>query len=184
VSGVFARRRSRRVLTTPIFTLREDIAVHPRTGLEAPYVVLECPDWVIVVPETRDGQLVMVRQWRHGSRDVQLELPAGLVDPGEDPLLAGPRELLEETGYQAERVTHIGAVLPNPAFQDNTSHTLLAEGCRAVAAPSLDHDEDIETLLVSAADVADLVRGGQLRNSVVLCAVLWWLDHRGCIHWP
>lgn len=180
----FRRVASESVLRTPIFGLRRDTVAHPDTDQPADVFVLESPGWVNVVPETPDGRIVMVRQWRHGSRSLELEVPAGLIDPGETPLEAGPRELREETGYASDRWTTIGQMLPNPAYQDNVCTTLLAEDCRWVGEPQPDPDESIEVVLAEAAEVRDLVRSGELRNSVALCAVLWWLDHRGRIEWP
>lgn len=180
----FVRRSSRVLFETPIFQLREDRAAHPGTGDEAPYYVLQSPDWVNLVAVTVDGELLLVRQWRHGSRDVELELPAGLVDPGEDALTAATRELREETGYAAESLAEIGVMLPNPAYQDNRCTTFLAQGCRRVGDLQLDADEDIEVVTARPGDLRDLVRSGQLRNSVVLTAVFWWLDHTGRIDWP
>ncbi len=180
----FKRHASESLLRTPIFGLRRDTVAHPDTDHRGEVFVLESPNWVTIVPETSDGRIVMVRQWRHGSRSVELEVPAGLIDPGETPLEAGPRELREETGYASDRWTTIGEMLPNPAYQDNVCTTLLAEDCRLVGEQQPDPDESIEVVLFDAAEVRDLVRRGELRNSVVLCAVLRWLEHRGRIDWP
>lgn len=180
----FERTASRVVLRTPIFDLREDDATHPRTGVQRTYYVLQTPTYVNVVAITKEGRLVLVRQWRHGARDIGLELPAGLAEPGEAPETAAARELFEETGFVAEKLTRIGQVQPNPAHQDNVSYTVLAEGCVARdPGRALDDGEDIEVVLARPAEVAGLVRSGQVRSAMVLCGVLWWLDHRGAIDW-
>jgi 8-oxo-dGTP pyrophosphatase MutT (NUDIX family) len=180
----FVRHGSEVLLETPIFRLRKDRSEHPRTGHQGDYYVLESPDWVNIVALTASGEIVLVRQWRHGSARLELELPAGMIEPGESPVEAGARELLEETGYRAERWTVIGQVSPNAAYQDNTCFTLLAEGCVHAAEVRFDPGEDIELALVSKGELRDLARRGELRNALVLVGLLWWLDHGGSVGWP
>ncbi len=108
---------------------------------------------------------------------MELEIPAGLVDPGESPEDAARRELLEETGYEAARWSSLGAVRPSPAYQDNTCHTFLAEGCRKVAEPHLDPGEDIEVVLEPRQRLSELVRSGEFRASSGVAGVHLWLLH-------
>ncbi len=180
----FIRRESSHLLDTPIFRLRRDRAEHPGTGRVGDYYVLENPDWVNIVALTPERQLLLVRQWRHGTERVELEIPAGLVEPGESPTEAAARELFEETGYAAGRCTVIGAVAPNAAYQSNTCHTVLAEDCRLAGPTSFDDDEDLELEVVPLARLRELVRDGSLRNGMVFAALLWWLDREGSVAWP
>ena len=109
----FPRHGSQVILGTPIFEVRVDDAEHPSTGRRGAYYVLQTPAYVNVVALTTDRRLVLVRQWRHGVREIGLEIPAGLVEPGESPLDAAVRELREETGYVAGRLSLLGSVQPN-----------------------------------------------------------------------
>jgi len=177
----FTVASSRILLETPIFRLREDRSTHPETGHTGTYYVLENPDWVNMVPVTREGKILLVRQWRHGTASVELELPAGMVEPGEAPEVAAARELLEETGFAADRVTRLGSVRPNCAYQNNTCTSVLLEGCHRAGTTSFDPGEDIEYLLVDPDQLPELVRSGELRNGMVIAALFWWLDARGKI---
>ncbi len=154
-----------------IFAVRRDRAVSPRTGREHPFIVLETPDWVNVVPVTRDGDAVMVRQYRHGLRQLTLEIPGGMVDAGEDPAESARRELLEETGYAPDRLVPLGWVHPQPAFQTNRCHTYLAVDCRRVTEPSPDAAEDLEVVLVPVASLPDRVAAGEITHGLVLAAL-------------
>jgi ADP-ribose pyrophosphatase len=150
-----------------ILRIREDQVEDPQ-GRRHPRVRIECPDWVNVVAFTSDAQAVMVRQYRAGIDADTLEIPGGMVDPGETPEAAARRELEEETGFRAERWTFLGVSHPNPALQNNRLHSFLALGCVRVQAPRLDTGEDIRVELVSRTRLPELIRTGAISHALVL----------------
>jgi 8-oxo-dGTP pyrophosphatase MutT (NUDIX family) len=145
--------------------------------------VIETQDWVNIIPLTSDRRVVMVRQYRHGSGGVTLEIPGGLVDPGDTPKSAAARELLEETGYQAEEVVKIGVSNPNPAVFNNRCYTFVARNVMKVRDPMPDQTEDIETVLIPLTDIPELIRKGKIDHSIVISAFYWYLlqDQNGLI---
>lgn len=136
----------------------------------ASFVRLETPDWVNVIALTDDEQVVLVEQYRHGTEHNTLEIPGGMVDPGEDFVAAGLRELAEETGYAGEHAELIGMVEPNPAFLSNRCATLLVRGAKQVAPPSPDPNEELAVSTVPLARIRDMVRGGQITHALVVAA--------------
>ena len=179
----YVRHASEIVLTTPIFKVRKDRVTNPNTDHTGDFFVLENPDWANIIALDTEGRVILIRQWRHGTGEVEVEFPAGLVDPGESPEQTALRELKEETGYQAARVTRIGVVKPNLAYQQNSCSTFLAEGCQKVAEPEFDRGEHVETFLVQPHQIGELVRGGQIRSAVSLAAIFWWRSHQGAVTW-
>ena len=157
-----------------VFSLRRDRSVSPRTGSEHDFFVLDACDWVNVVPLTADERVVMIRQYRHGIGDFTLEIPGGMVDPGESPAQAAARELLEETGYRADRIVALGSVSPNPALFANRLHSFLAEGCERVAEVANDHAEETVVELVARADVRRLLAEGAIDHALVMAAFHFW----------
>lgn len=154
-----------------IFRLRQDDMISPRTGREHSFYILEAPDWVNVIPLTSDGQVVMVRQFRHGTGTITLELPAGMADhEGETAAGAAARELREETGYEAREIVLLGSVEPNPAFLDNQCHTFLAVDAVQCHAPSFDGGEDIAIELVPLAAIPGMITAGLITHSLTICA--------------
>ena len=141
----------------------------PRTGRSKRFVALDSPDWINILPITTDGKVIFVNQFRHGSAEFTMEVPAGMVDPHEtDPLMAAKRELLEETGFSAETVIHLGSIQPNPAFLNNWCHTYLALNCTKVQEVEFDNFEDIEIELIPLDQIEDLVTAGRITHSLVL----------------
>jgi ADP-ribose pyrophosphatase YjhB (NUDIX family) len=96
-------------------------------GKAGEFTIIRTTDWINVIPFTREGKLVFIRQFRHGIREVTLEIPGGAIDArDETPRMAAERELREETGYEALNWEYLGYVTPNPALQNNRCHTFLA----------------------------------------------------------
>ena len=157
---------------------RFDRVRNPRNGRELDRTVLEVPDWVNVVALTAEGRLLVVRQWRFGSRGVTCEIPGGVVDAGEGHAQAARRELLEECGYSAPRWTYLGCVEPNPAFHDNLCHHWLAEDAAPAGPQEQDEGEDIAVDLLSLDEVRSAVAAGEIRHALVVSALCRILDLR------
>jgi len=166
--------RSQPTQSFRVFSIRTDTTLSPRTGKEHDFYVIESRDWINVILLTDDHQVVMIRQYRHGSREVTLEIPGGLVDPGDTPEKAAVRELLEETGYQAKKWMKIGVVNPNPALFNNHCYTFLAQGIQRIADPMPDQTEDIEVVLVPLADIPKLILEGKIDHAMVINAFTWY----------
>ena len=147
----------------------------PRTQTEIGFFLVRTPDWVNVVALTDAEELILVRQYRHGTDQAALEIPGGLIDPREtDPAAAAARELREETGYAAAHIAPLGVMTPNPAIFTNRCHTFLATGCRLAGELQQDPGEDIEVVLVPGHQVESLVRRGEIDHALVLAALLFW----------
>jgi ADP-ribose pyrophosphatase len=163
---------SKRVGDFRIFTVRSDEKLSPRTGKHCDFFVIESVDWVNVIALTLNDELVMVEQFRHGSNTVELEIPGGMMDPGErDPVATGVRELREETGYEGTAARALGWVYANPAIMNNRSHFVVVEQCVHRHECEFDGSEDLVTRLVPWKDIPRLVQEGRIRHPLVLCAL-------------
>ena len=156
-----------------ILKIREDQVIDPRTGASYPRVQIACPDWVNVIPLTPEGEVVLVRQFRFGIWADSLELPGGMVDPGEEPAKAAARELEEETGFVPGRLEPLGWIHPNPALQANRCHSFLARDCVRHHAGRPEASEDIEVVRVPRARIPELLRDGTISHALVAVAFLW-----------
>jgi 8-oxo-dGTP pyrophosphatase MutT (NUDIX family) len=159
-----------------IFNIRTDAAVSPRTGKTHEFFILESAPWVNVIPLTAAEEVVLIRQYRHGIRQNTLEIPGGLVDPGDTPDRAALRELREETGYSGDYAKHIGTVHPNPAILDNRCHSYVVTGAQPTETQSMDEKEDIEVLLRPLGDIPGLIADGSIDHALVLCAFLYFFQ--------
>jgi 8-oxo-dGTP pyrophosphatase MutT (NUDIX family) len=168
------------------FRLRTDECRLPDGRVMPRYYVIEMADWVNVVPVTADGQVLLLKQYRHGAGMDFLEIPGGSTHPGanEDPRVAAERELLEETGYQAAEWVSCGFHFPNPALQNNRMHTYLALGCVKVAEPSLDPFEDLENFTMDVKEMVKIWRDGAFAHSLISASIglsIRELEKRGLI---
>lgn len=156
---------------TKVFTLRRKRAASPNDAARSgEFVVIEAPDWVNVIALTDDERVLLIEQFRHGIEEITVEIPGGAVDPGEEPLEAGLRELREETGYGGGRAELIGSVTPNPALMDNRCYTVLVRGVERQGEPQLEGFEEIRTSLAPLADVPEMIRSGAITHALVIAA--------------
>jgi ADP-ribose diphosphatase len=170
----------KKIRSTPIgdyriFQLRSDVSISPRTGQEHDFFVLDSVNWVNVMAVTPDQRIVMVEQFRHGSNTIELEIPGGMMDPGEtDPVATAVRELREETGYAGENARLLGKIWSNPAIMSNVTYTVLIENCRLQHKVDWDHAEDLVTRLVPVAELPKLVADEQIGHSLVVVALYYF----------
>ncbi|HUH66637.1 MAG TPA: NUDIX hydrolase [Syntrophales bacterium] len=153
-----------------VFNLRRDRARSPRTEETHDFYVLESPSWVNIIPLTSAGEVVLIRQYRFGIRDMTLEIPGGLVEPTDSPEHAARRELREETGYRESKLISLGTVHPNPAIQNNICHTFLASDVFHEGELIQDEREDIEVVLRQLSDIPRLIREGTISHALVVAA--------------
>ncbi|RMH74584.1 MAG: NUDIX hydrolase [Calditrichaeota bacterium] len=154
-----------------LFRVKYKWMVNPRNGRELKRLVLETPDWVNIIALTPEEKFVLVRQYRFGSDRVTLEIPGGVVDPGESHKEAAVRELQEETGYTAGEWEYLGSVEPNPAFLTNRCHHWLALNARLTHTPAPDEGEDLAVITLTAEEVRAAVHTGEIGHVLVLSAL-------------
>lgn len=158
------------VAETSIFTLHKHRVVSARTGGELDAWTLTCPDWVNVIALTEAGEVVLVRQYRHGVEAATLEIPGGMIDEGETPEEAAVRELREETGYAPVSVVNLGFVNAQPAFQNNRCHTFLALGCVRAGEMDQDEGEDLAVALHTMEETCRKMLSGEIGHGLVHAA--------------
>jgi 8-oxo-dGTP pyrophosphatase MutT (NUDIX family) len=163
---------SERLLDCRVIQVYRSTAISPHTGTAHDFVQIHSVDWVQVIPITAAGEIVMVRQYRAGSCAMTLEIPGGLLDPGEDPAAAAARECLEETGYATKTLEPMGAMNPNPALFTNRLHSFYALDVERVASIKNEHTEHTEVELVPLGELEGWLREGRIDHSLV-AATLW-----------
>ena len=157
--------------TYPVFKLRCDTYISPRNGRPLNAYVIESRDWALTMPVTKDGDIVMVRQYRFGREGISLEIPGGLIDRDDPSILeAARREMREETGYDSDDMVSLGKICPNPAVFNNTCHMFLARYAEYRCEQKLDEGEDIEVTLIPLSKIPDLIANGDIYHSIVLNA--------------
>ncbi len=170
------RGERQRVYETRIFQIARQQRISPRTGNGHDFFVVDCADWCNIVPVTAAGEVVMVRQHRYGTDEETLEIPGGMIDPGDaSPMAAAQRELIEETGYQARDLVQTGVIAPNPAMQSNRTFSFLARGVEKVRAPELDAGEEIDVVLVPLAEIPGRIARGEISHALVVVAFAYAL---------
>jgi ADP-ribose pyrophosphatase len=164
--------RREKVADCRVFEVERSVAVSPVDGEPRTFHRIQSVDWAQIVPVTADGQVVLVRQYRHGDQRISIEIPGGMIDPGEDPATAALRECLEETGYRARAAMPLGVVAPNPALLANRLHAFYAIDVEPERAVQNTGSEVTEVLLVPVAELEGLLLAGEIDHALV-AGTLW-----------
>ena len=154
-----------------IFKVRSDNRTSPRTGKEHEFYVIESVDWCNVIAITKDDELVMVEQYRQGTSLIELELPGGMIDPGETPIETAPRELREETGYAGDKPESVGFVYANPAIMNNKVHTFVIRNANLQHDTEFDDGEDLAVRLIPIKNIPKLILEGKISHSLMVAAL-------------
>ena len=162
------------------FTVRRDTCERPDGKIVSPYYVYEFPTWVTAFALTKDGKIILEKQYRHGIGETAFELPGGCVDDTDNSLQeAIARELQEETGYKFTSFEYLGKTCANPSTNNNWMHIFLARGGELLAKQKLDDDEDIEVHLVNIDELKDLLTANQIIQSMHVTACFYALQKMG-----
>jgi ADP-ribose pyrophosphatase len=156
----------------PIFGIRRDQVIEP-SGVRVTREVITHPGSVVVLPVLADGRILLIRQYRHATRQYLWELVAGRMDPGETPKAAAARELIEETGYRAKRFRIFLDIFPTPGFLEERMFILLAEGLTAGEAEP-EEDEKIISRSYDRKQLEEMIRGGKLRDAKSIAGILFY----------
>jgi ADP-ribose pyrophosphatase len=155
--------KSELVFNHPWYKLRRDEVRLPNGQIIDDYFVSVRPEVAIVFPVTAAKEVIFVRQYKHGAGGIFLELPGGVFNSENEPAAeAAMRELMEETGYSSDRVTHLATVFDNPTKDTNRIHMFLAEDVRQVAEQHLDATENIQIIKVPLADIPARIASGEI----------------------
>ena len=159
----------------PWLTVRKDKCELPNGTIIPSFYVNEYDEWANAFALTKEGKVVMVRQYRHGIGTIETELPGGVVEEGEDVREGVERELLEETGYRFDNFEYLGKICANPSTTSNFMHMFLATGGEKVAEQDLDEVEDVDVLLMSIEEVKQLIRENKMMQSLHVNCIIYAL---------
>jgi 8-oxo-dGTP pyrophosphatase MutT (NUDIX family) len=174
-------RRSHWEVDRPWCRLRRDEVELPNGQRIEDFYLFDRPDIALVLPVTPDDRVIFVRQYRHGAERILLELPAGRVDPGEDPVVAAARELREETGYTSDPLEPIATLYDNPVKTTHSTHIFLARNAIATQPQTLDATEEIEVIPIPVCELWPCLQRGEICVAGSVAAVLWWLQQRSAL---
>ena len=156
-----------------VFNLIVDEIEYP-SGNRAIREIADHPGGAVAVPVLDDGSLLLVRQFRYPLKDYTLELPAGKLSPGEDPMVCAERELKEETGYTAEKLTKLTAIYTTPGFCNERLHIYLAQRLKkSPTGQQLEEGElDLTVEQLPFSKAVAMIESGEIVDSKTICGIL------------
>jgi len=173
----WTRTKTKEIADCRVFKVREDFCRRETDDAEHNFFVIESPDWVNVVALTKEKAVILIEQFRHGTQEITLEIPGGMVDGRENPETAARRELAEETGYESDEFIFLGKSRPNPAIQTNWMYHYLALDCEKTQETAFDEHESLITKVVSLAEIEKLIKDGEITHSLAISGFYYFNLH-------
>lgn len=174
---IWKRKSSKEIADCKVFKVREDFSEREGDEKMGKFFVCENPDWVNIIALTKNKEVILIEQFRHGIEEIILEIPGGMIDGDEKPETAARRELLEETGFSADEFILLGKSHPNPAIQNNEMFHYLAVNCEKTGDTSFDEHESVLTKIVSLEEAKKFISGGAITHSLVVAAFHYFSIH-------
>lgn len=173
---IWKRIESEEIADCRVFKVRKDLCERDSDKSTSDFFIIENPDWVNIIALTKDKQVVLIEQFRHGTEEIILEIPGGMLDKNENHELAAKRELVEETGFEPKQMIYLGKSHPNPAIQNNEIYHYLATDCEPTGETAFDEHESVITKLFPLAEIPNLVSGGKITHSLAITGFYYlWL---------
>jgi ADP-ribose pyrophosphatase len=160
-----------------VYNILREHWINEKEASASDFYIMEVNDWAVTIALTDEGNCVLVKQFRFGTGGFTWELPAGVVDPGEDALEGGVRELYEETGYRGDTAKVLSIVHPNPAIQRNRCHMILVEGARKIDSGDPGPHEFIEVREVPVSTLFEWAKDGTITHAIVHAALFYLRDY-------
>jgi len=169
---------SKVVYENKLFKIKREKCIVPRTGKPYNYYYEDSPNWVNIIPVTKEGKILLIKQYRNAVREFTIEIPGGIIDrEDKNPLAAAKRELLEETGFGGGRYKLIGICQPNPAIINNRTYTYLAKGVYKKGLQDPDSTEEIEVIEVTPRSINTFIKQGKIKHTLVITAFYYALPY-------
>lgn len=161
------------------FTARKDKCETPGGKIIPEYFVVELPTTCCAVAVTEEGEVLIVKQYRHPIEETLLEIPGGFIDEGEVPEEAMKRELKEETGYEFSSIVKVGKIAANPGVLNNFTYFFLAEGGKKTSGQMLDENEELQIVKISLEELKELFLQNKIMQALHNSCIFYALKKMG-----
>lgn len=157
-----------------VFDVKVDEIEYNDSGNKSFRQVAVHPGGAVVLPLKSDGKIVMVTQYRYPHNQVLIELPAGKLEKGENPLVCATRELTEETGYTSNKISKLGKIFTTPGFCDEVLHIYLAEELTPGNHAREEGEEGMEILELTLEEIEEKIHTGKIVDAKTICGITYY----------
>ena len=164
------------LIKASLFNIRKDRMYNKSEEIAFDITVMESGDAVNVIPVTKEDEIVFAEQFRFGTEEITIELPGGMMDPGEDFIQTAQRELLEETGYVGTDFSYLGKTASHPVFMNSYIHHILALDVELKADTRFDAGEMVNVILIPKSKVKEMMKSGAFNHPHAIAALVRYLD--------